>query len=157
MKKTKFTTTTALALAQKELARFFKIIEKNQVLRRRAPKIPRSRWTVDLEIVGAEKMKKLNRKYLKKNRPTDVLSFPSDSVFFDMGFFGSLLVCMPILRAQASEQGHGEKAELRVLLAHGVLHLLGFDHEKSRANGAKMAAMERKLLGRALGLIHRSK
>ncbi len=106
-------------------------------------------------------MRQLNREYRKKNYATDVLSFPSPDVFRIQGYLGELVVCLPVLKRQAREQGHSQKAELEVLLVHGVLHLLGMDHEKSQKEARRMARWEKKLLsskqtGRS-GLITRTR
>lgn len=114
-------------------------------------------WRVGVRVVSGPQMRKLNYRYRKKNYTTDVLSFPAPEPFYSQGWIGELVVCIPVLKAQARELGHSERRELEVLLAHGLLHLLGLDHEKSRAEARKMARLEARLLGRAMGLIGRTK
>src|SRR5690349_4055414 len=91
---------------------------------------PKSSWSVSLQIVGASPMSQLNSQYRGKNYPTDILSFPAPPVFRETGLLGELIICLPTLRRQAKEFGHSELFELEVLTVHGVLHLLGLDHEK---------------------------
>lgn len=72
-------------------------------------------------------MKKINFQYRKKNKPTDILSFSA----VDPGSLGELLLCSAVLKKQAKEHGHSVNAETFYMLIHGILHLLGYDHEAS--------------------------
>ncbi len=104
----------------------------------------------------------LNDRYRGKRYPTDVLSFPAPQAIYDQGWLGELILCLPVAKRQAKERNHSPLRELDILLVHGVLHLLGFDHEKSVKESRQMAAWERKLLeemglpGRLAGLIERN-
>ena len=114
---------------------------------------------VYVELVGNERIRVLNRSFRDKNAVTDVLSFPA--VAFVDGqarlqpgdrdpqtgqvFLGDLAICLPRMRAQALEYGHGEKRELAFLMAHGMLHLLGLDHE-TRQQEREMFAMQEQVL-----------
>lgn len=119
---------------------------------------PQHSWEVGLQLVGGSKMSRLNQEFRKKRRPTDVLSFESTSFFSRQGYLGDLVVCLPVLKQQAREYGHSPERELRILLVHGFLHLLGFDHEKGPRKAAAMARWERKLLkGLDPGLIERDR
>jgi probable rRNA maturation factor len=96
----------------------------------------------------------LNRRFRKKNKATDVLSFPVEDAGFGMA--GDLAISVETAARQAREQGHRLSVELRVLMLHGLLHLAGYDHETD--DGA-MARKERRLrtrLGLPLGLIERA-
>ena len=128
-------------LAEKELSRLVKKAK------------PGARATVT--VVGASAIKRLNAKYRKKNKPTDVLSFPAPEFFVKQGLLGELLVCLPVLKIQAAERGHSPEEELTVLLAHGLLHLLGYDHELGPKEALKMKRAEANLLGSKAGLISR--
>jgi rRNA maturation RNase YbeY len=124
--------------------------------------LPRgARAVLSISCVGASEMSRLNARYRGKNRPTDVLSFeqpPGARVPRGIVFLGDLVLCREVVRAQAKEFGHGVGEELAVLLAHGLLHLLGFDHERSAREAKRMARAESALLGpRGAGLISRSK
>jgi len=73
-------------------------------------------------------MRRLNRTYRGKDRPTDVLSFPGEETP-DGVHLGDVVICVPVARRQAARAGHDVALELEVLLLHGVLHCLGYDHE----------------------------
>jgi rRNA maturation RNase YbeY len=105
-------------------------------------------------------MRRLNLKYRRKSYATDVLSFPAPKPFTSQGWLGELIVCAPVLERQAQELEHSPDRELDVLLTHGLLHLLGFDHERGAADARRMARFERRLLSgtrAGRGLIERSK
>ena len=123
-------------------------------LRRRNP----APWTVTLRMNTRDAMARLNRKYRGKSGPTDVLSFDAPPVFRERGILGELVVCRPVMNAQARACGHSALAELKILLTHGLLDLLGFDHERGPRAAKEMARWERRLLGNnapARGLISR--
>lgn len=110
---------------------------------------------LDVTFVDRAKMRSLNRKFRGKNQPTDVLSFPALEIFARQGHLGDLVICAPIMEVQAKEIGHSTKKELDVLLVHGLLHLLGYDHEISTGASAEMSKWELKILGDT-GLIKRA-
>ena len=73
----------------------------------------------------------LNRDYRGKDKPTDVLSFAQregEFAFLEDNLLGDVIISMETTRRQADERGHSVETELRVLLVHGILHLLGYDH-----------------------------
>jgi len=86
----------------------------------------------DLTIVIGDdaQLHELNRQFLGVDAPTDVLSFPSDGTDPDSGerYIGDILISYPRAVAQAASAGHTVQDELQLLVVHGVLHLLGFDH-----------------------------
>lgn len=101
-------------------------------------------------------MTRLNRKYRGKARPTDVLSFEQpQGRGSKVVFLGDLVLCREVVRAQAKEQGHGISIEAAILMAHGLLHLLGYDHEKSPREAKRQQKAEEKLL-RLAGLTRSS-
>lgn len=110
-------------------------------------------WGATVQLVGTVAMSRLNAQYRQKAYATDVLSFRSPDVFFQQGQLGELVVCAPVLRRQAGEREHSEQKELAVLLVHGVLHLLGFDHELGAREARAMARWEARLLKGKRGLI----
>ena len=84
---------------------------------------------VTLAFVGTKAIRTLNRKFMKKDRPTDVLSFPLGKKGADGRFYlGDIVISVPVAFRQAREKGHGLERELKVLAIHGFLHLLGYDH-----------------------------
>lgn len=88
----------------------------------------------------------LNKKYRKKNYATDVLSFSSD----EPGVVGELVICPKVISRQAKEHGLLVREELGYMVLHGFLHLLGFDHEKSKSQAKKMFALQDRLFDRLL-------
>lgn len=106
--------------------------------------------SVCARIVGARTMADLNRRYRGKPGPTDVLSFPSGEEDDEgLTYLGDIAVCGPVAAAAAREAGHPLAEELRRLLLHGLLHLMGYDHE---TDGGRMVRKERSLRKR-LGLV----
>jgi probable rRNA maturation factor len=95
----------------------------------------------------------LNRRFRKKNKATDVLSFPVGDPSF--GFAGDLAISVETAARQASEQGHRLSIELRVLMLHGLLHLAGFDHESDHGEMARKERRLRAKIGLPQGLIER--
>jgi probable rRNA maturation factor len=95
---------------------------------------------VAVAFVGTRRMRTLNRSFRKKDRPTDVLSFPLGTTGPDgKSYLGDIVVCMPVAARQAVSQGHGLDREIDILVVHGFLHLAGFDH------GASISPEERKV------------
>lgn len=97
---------------------------------------------VTLAFVGTTAIRTLNRKFMKKDKPTDVLSFPVGKKGPDGRFFlGDIIVAVPVAERQGREKGHGLERELKLLAVHGFLHLLGYDHfagieeEERKAHG----------------------
>lgn len=84
---------------------------------------------ITLAFVGSDAMRTLNRKFMKKDRPTDVLSFPVGRKGPDGRFFlGDIIIAAPVAARQARDKGHGPEREMKLLAIHGFLHLLGYDH-----------------------------
>jgi probable rRNA maturation factor len=110
-----------------------------------------ARGSVTVAIVADSRVRLLNRQYRKKDMPTDVLSFPSG----EPDFLGDVVIAAGVARRQARDAGHALQTELRVLALHGLLHLLGYDHER---DAGRMARLERRLRrkgGLVEGLIER--
>jgi probable rRNA maturation factor len=108
----------------------------------------------DLSIVLSDdaRLQKLNRDYLGVDAPTDVLSFPASETDPETGarYLGDILISIPRADAQAKSAGHPLEAEVQLLVAHGVLHLLGYDHAKAEEK-TKMWKAQAEVLER-LGL-----
>ena len=93
-------------------------------------------------------VRRLNRDHRGKDRPTDVLAFAMREgrrVVGDECVLGDVVISLDTALRQAHERGISVAEEVRTLLIHGVLHLLGYDHERSTAEARRMQAMERKL------------
>jgi probable rRNA maturation factor len=84
---------------------------------------------VTLAFVGTKAIRTLNRRFMKEDRPTDVLSFPLRKKGADGRFYlGDIVISVPVAFRQSREKGHGLERELMLLAVHGFLHLLGYDH-----------------------------
>lgn len=105
---------------------------------------------VSVRFVDDPAMRELNRSWRGKDSTTDVLSFPQQEPPILGGLLGDLVVSLPVARAQAVELGHPFDVELRVLLAHGLAHLLGHDHDDP-LDASAMRQTEAQLVG-ACGL-----
>ena len=108
----------------------------------------------DLTIVFVDEvaMERLHIEWMDEPGPTDVLSFPmdelrpgSDEKPTDPGLLGDVVICPTVAERQAIGAGHSTDAEIRLLLTHGILHLLGFDHAEPDEEQA-MFALQRQLL-----------
>jgi probable rRNA maturation factor len=85
-----------------------------------------------LAFVGTKTITDLNRRFRKKNRPTDVLSFPVGQKTLEGRFYlGDVIISVPQAWKQSMRQKHGLERELFILTIHGFLHLLGFKHFKN--------------------------
>ena len=104
---------------------------------------------LSVALVGDEEMHALNARYRGKDRPTDVLAFPADEdVRNTHGLLGDVVISLDTAVRQASERDVEVAEEVRTLLAHGLLHLFGYDHERGPAEARKMFRKQRWLLQR---------
>ncbi len=116
-------------------------------------------YEVSLVFTDSETVQQLNRDYRGVDEPTDVLAFymlpqkGADSSFAlppdGVTRLGEVIISYPQAVAQAREQGHSPERELALLIIHGILHLLGYDHEEPEEE-SKMRERERELLERCL-------
>jgi probable rRNA maturation factor len=101
-----------------------------------------------IRVVGAAESRRLNRTWRGKDKPTNVLSFSGNG---NGGheecprFLGDLAICAPVVAREAREQGKSPVAHWAHMVVHGVLHLLGYDHENDR-DAERMEARETKIL-----------
>ena len=111
-----------------------------------------ARGELSIRITSSAEMRELNRRFRRKNKPTDVLSFPADTP----NLAGDIAISAEIAAANAEELGHSVDTELKILILHGLLHLVGYDHE---IDAGEMQAKESKLrqqLKLPVGLIERT-
>jgi probable rRNA maturation factor len=125
-------------------------------LRKAAP--ARARGRVTVALISDQRMRRLNATYRKKDAATDVLSFPAlGPGALALGpDLGDLAIALGVAKRQAQAYGHSLATEVRVLALHGLLHLLGYDHE---ADQGQMRRLEERLRQRArlpVGLIART-
>jgi probable rRNA maturation factor len=103
-------------------------------------------------ITSAAEIQRLNREFRKKDKTTDVLSFPAD----DQDFLGDIAISAEAVRDQAKSLGHSVSQEVEILMLHGLLHLLGLDHETDSGEMSKVERRWRAKLQLPLGLIERT-
>jgi probable rRNA maturation factor len=113
----------------------------------------RARGAVTVALISDERMRTLNRAYRGKDYATDVLSFPVDA----KPFLGDIAIASGVAQRQAARAGHPVATELRVLALHGLLHLLGYDHERDAGEMTRAEARLRKAAGLKEGLIERGR
>lgn len=117
----------------------------------------RARGDVVLALVSDGRMRALNRAYRGMDYATDVLSFPANHDGpGPSGFLGDIVIASGVAARQARTAGHSLQTELRVLALHGLLHLLGFDHETDDGRMARTEQRLRRAAGLKEGLIERS-
>jgi probable rRNA maturation factor len=140
-------------------------------LRRVAP--ARAHGALCIALVGDRAMQRLNREFAGKNKATDVLSFPAclaeahraraDRAPGERGgatvhaYLGDIVIATGVARRQARAAKHPYARELRVLALHGLLHLLGYDHETDDGAMARVEARLRRKGGLATGVIERAR
>jgi len=107
---------------------------------------------VNIRIASSREMRELNRRFRKKNTPTDVLSFPSNIP----KLAGDIAISAEIAAANAAALGHSAETELKVLILHGLLHLAGYDHESDDGEMRAQEAKLREALKLPVGLIERT-
>ena len=110
---------------------------------------------VNILLTDSEQIKELNRRYRKKNKATDVLSFPApDELRKETA--GDLAISVDIAADYARRMGHSLTKELCVLILHGMIHLAGHDHESDDGEMEALEAKLRKRFGLPLSLIERA-
>ncbi len=108
---------------------------------------------ISLRMVSEDEMRELNKTYRNKDVPTDVLSFPiydglvdSKMPIHDILELGDLVICMSVASEKAKAHGKSLEDEVSFLVVHGLLHLLGYDHERSAEEEERMFAIQDKIL-----------
>ncbi len=116
---------------------------------RAAQKLAGVRGEVAVLVAGSRRIQEMNHRYRKKNKPTDVLSFPREDG-------GDIAICARIARENARRFGHSPAEELKILVLHGMLHLAGYDHETDQGEMARREARLRARLKLPASLIDRT-
>ena len=127
-------------------------------LARHAP--PGARGHLTIAIVTDATMRRLNRQFRGRDKVTDVLSFPPEAAARPASgpkrvFLGDLAIAKGTAALQARQLGHPVQTELRILALHGLLHLLGYDHETDRGEMGRLEDQLRQRAGLPAGLIAR--
>lgn len=131
--------------------RLIRVTVRQATLRRLAERVlaavGEAQSELSIDLVGDGRMRRLNRQYRKKDRATDVLAFAMrESVSPVSALLGDVVISVPTALRQAKEGGRSLSEELAWLLVHGVLHLCGYDHERSDAEARRMKLREQKVL-----------
>ena len=115
------------------------------------PELRRRRVAVNILVVGAAEGRQFNRRFRHKDCATNVLSFPYEplpgepSRLKSANLLGDLVICAPVVAREAAAQGKTLRDHYAHLTLHGVLHLLGYDHQTA-TDAAKMETLEVRLL-----------
>lgn len=142
---------TAMKLPEAQMSRFVKsVILELRKKRLRSSERLRLKKELTLVFLTSNQIKKINQQYRGKNKATDVLSFiPFDvdnlrgeNYRGDKDSLGELLFCIDVLKKQAKEQKHSFAEEFAYMLIHGLLHLLGYDHEVSKKEEKIMFSLQ---------------
>jgi probable rRNA maturation factor len=108
------------------------------------------RGEVNVLLTGDRKIRDLNRRFRRKGKTTDVLSFPSTNG-------GDIAISVPVAKANARELGHELSDEIKILILHGALHLKGHDHETDDGRMARVEQRLRRKLKLPLALTERTR
>ena len=119
----------------------------------RASRAARLQGTVNVLVTTSQELRALNHRFRKKDKTTDVLSFPP---MFDQGFAGDIAISADRAARNAKHLGHSAAEEVKILVLHGALHLAGYDHESDKGEMARVERRLRKTLALPSGLIERS-
>jgi probable rRNA maturation factor len=101
-----------------------------------------SKVELSIALVSDAQIKRLNKLYRNKDKPTDVLSFPIGEKVEDWLILGDIVISVDTAKRQAKELGHSLEEELKRLLVHGLVHLLGYDHELGGEEERKFFELE---------------
>jgi len=112
------------------------------------------RGEVGVLLTTATEMRRMNRRFRRKDAATDVLSFPPASDL-ESASAGDIAICVEIAARNARSLGHSTANEIKILALHGLLHLAGHDHERDGGQMARKEQLLRRSLGLPVGLIER--
>ena len=115
-------------------------------------RLPEEISEISIALVDDEAMTALNRKFRRKSKTTDVLTFPADDSYNDPSQkgrrpLGDIVISVDQARRQALEEKHSLSTEVRYLILHGVLHSLGYDHETDKGEMNELEVQLREMVG----------
>ncbi|OGN08360.1 MAG: rRNA maturation RNase YbeY [Candidatus Yanofskybacteria bacterium RIFCSPHIGHO2_01_FULL_45_42] len=135
---------------------FEKIIKTALAVLKRPVASDQRQVYLSINLIDEAEIRKLNKKYRGKNKPTDVLSFGMEDnlrkSLDKLGMnkspidLGDLFICLSIAKKEAKEENISMERKLAWLTVHGFLHLVGYDHEGSKCDATKMVTLEKKVL-----------
>ena len=136
---------------QRWISRILKGLQTVPASQKALERLGEGPFSVELLCVQRGKSRQINFEHRGVDRETDVLSFPVPSRFaHPVMTLGSLVVCVPVMREQARVRKLDPEMEFVLLLVHGILHLLGWDHEQDVRELREMAAVETAVLERVV-------
>jgi probable rRNA maturation factor len=113
--------------------------------------------SVNVLVTSSAEVRSLNRRFRAKNKPTDVLSFPAQSLKNSIrSLAGDIAISADVAMQNAVSLGHSAAEEVKILTLHGILHLSGFDHERDDGQMARKEMALRRRFGLPTGLIERA-
>ena len=118
----------------------------------RAQRAAGLRGRVSILVTGSAELRRLNRRFRRKDKTTDVLSFPARG----NGVAGDIAISAEVAAGNARRFGHSPAAEVKILILHGLLHLAGLDHQRDRGQMSRREEHLRRKLGLPGSLIRRS-
>jgi probable rRNA maturation factor len=144
-----------LVILQKKIAGLSEAALERFVLRAR--RAARVKGCVNVLVTGSAAVQSLNRRFLGKNKATDVLSFPClfSPLSVASKLAGDIAISADIAAQNARTMGHSAAEEVKILMLHGILHLAGFDHERDNGTMARKELKLRRALRLPVGLIER--
>lgn len=149
MTRIEVTGATIPRFSRREIAQFARTV---LLALEKTDRLPEEITEATIALVDDETMTGLNRKFRRKNKTTDVLTFPADDSYFEPGAkgrpLGDIVISVDQARRQAADEKHSLATEVRYLILHGILHALGYDHETDKG---EMNALEVEVRG-AVGL-----
>jgi len=125
----------------------------------RAQRAAGLRGRVSILVTGSAELRRLNRRYRRKDKATDVLSFPADGVRASrphLQMAGDIAISAEVAAENARRLGHSAADEVKILILHGLLHLAGLDHERDRGQMSRREETLRRRLGLPGALIGRN-
>jgi len=139
--------------------KYEKIISKKETkdwIKKVLKKLNYNNSTLSLTYISKEKIELLNKEYFNKNYPTDVLSFSQiegEKIdFIGSNFLGDIVICIEIANEYSKNKNHSLLNEIKFLILHGILHLLGNDHNDEDIND-KMIKLQNKIFYDLTGVI----
>jgi probable rRNA maturation factor len=114
----------------------------NKIAHRALEVLGLNKAELSIVLVSDAQIRRLNKLYRNKDKPTDVLSFPIGEKVEDWLILGDIVISVDTARRQAKELGHSLEEELKRLLVHGLVHLLGYDHELGGEEEKKFFELE---------------
>jgi len=114
---------------------------------------------LSIALLGPGRMREINKRYRGKNRATDVLAFPETKILKEklkvgplkkIQGLGEIVICLREVKKNAKRFGSNFEKELTRALIHGILHLLGYDHEKSEKEAKKMETKQQYYLSKII-------